>query len=66
MQNLADSIQGFEITVTPSRPDLLQFIADTTIDTCFECLDSACLTLDTTVCTLEVVPSSIVGSLVRK
>ncbi|MEW5702349.1 MAG: hypothetical protein AB1792_08990 [Candidatus Zixiibacteriota bacterium] len=66
LQNRTDSIQGFQISVTLSRPDLMAFIADTVIDTCIICLDSACTALDTIYpCTTVVVPSSVQGSIIE-
>ncbi len=65
MQNLADSIQGFTISVTLSRPDLMSFQSHTTIDTCYPCLDSACTHIDTVLCTLEVVPSTVQNTLIQ-
>jgi len=66
LQNLTDSIAGFQISVTLSRPDLMEFIADTLIDTCIVCVDSACTVLDTVFpCTTVVVPSSVQGTLIQ-
>jgi hypothetical protein len=65
MQNLGEPIGGFQISITLSRPDLMQFTSDTTIDTCYTCIDSACTMLDTSLCTLEVVPSETMGTMVE-
>lgn len=65
LQNLSDSIQGFTISITLSRPDLMEFISQTTIDTCYPCLDSACTQLDTVQCTIEVVPSTVQNTLIQ-
>lgn len=65
LQNLSDSIQGFTISITLSRPDLMQFVSHTTIDTCYPCLDSACTELDTVQCTIEVVPSTVQNTLIQ-
>ena len=65
LQNLSDSIQGFAISITLSRPDLMQFVSQTTIDTCYPCLDSACTMLDTVQCTIEVVPSTVQNTLIQ-
>ena len=63
LQNLADSISAYQVSITLSRPDLMEFKADTTIDTCYTCVDSACTIIDTSLCTLELVPSSVDGAL---
>jgi hypothetical protein len=65
LQNLSDSIQGFTISITLSRPDLMQFVSQTTIDTCYPCLDSACTVLDTVQCTIEVVPVTVQNTLIQ-
>lgn len=65
LQNLSDSIQGFTVSITLSRPDLMQFVSQTTIDTCYPCLDSACTELDTVQCTIEVVPSTVQNTLIQ-
>lgn len=66
LQNYSDSIQGFTISITLSRPDLMLFVSDTIIDTCFPCLDSACTVYDTVQCTVEVVPSTVQNTLVQQ
>ncbi|HUU44585.1 MAG TPA: hypothetical protein VM118_02530 [Acidobacteriota bacterium] len=63
LQNLSDSISAYQVSITLSRPDLMEFTADTTIDTCYTCIDSACTIIDTSLCTLELVPSSVQGTL---
>ena len=65
LQNFSDSIQGFTVSITLSRPDLMQFVSQTTIDTCYPCLDSLCTALDTVQCTIEVVPSTVQNTLIQ-
>lgn len=65
LQNLSDSIQGFTVSITLSNPDLMAFVSETIIDTCFYCLDSACTMLDTVQCTIEVVPSTTQNTLIE-
>jgi len=65
LQNLRDSIAGFMMSITLSRPDLMAFVADTTIDTCYNCIDSACTHIDTVQCTIVIVPSTTTGTLVH-
>ncbi len=66
LQNYSDSIQGFTISITLSRPDLMLFVSDTIIDTCYPCLDSACTVYDTAQCTVEVVPSTVQNTLIQQ
>lgn len=66
LQNYADSIQGFTISITLSRPDLMLFVSDTIIDTCYPCLDSACTVYDTVQCTVAVVPSTVQNTLIQQ
>lgn len=65
LQNLSDSIQGFTISITLSRPDLMEFVAQTIIDTCYTCIDSACTQYATAPCTVEVVPSTVQNTLLQ-
>ncbi|HWO56650.1 MAG TPA: hypothetical protein VNN55_03690 [bacterium] len=65
LQNLSDSIQGFTVSITLSNPDLMAFVSQTVIDTCYPCLDSACTQLDTVQCTIEVVPSTTQNTLIQ-
>ena len=65
LQNLSDSIQGFTVSITLSRPDLMQFISQTIIDTCYPCIDSACTQYDTALCTIDVVPSTVQNTLIQ-
>jgi len=66
LQNYSDSIQGFTISITLSRPDLMAFVSQTIIDTCYPCLDSACTVFDTAQCTIEVVPSTVQNTLIQQ
>jgi hypothetical protein len=63
LQNMGDSIQGFQLSLTLSRPDIMEFKADTMIQTCYKCADEACTTVVAYPCTVAVVPSSSVGTL---
>jgi len=63
IQNMEDSIQGFQLSLTLSRPDIMEFRADTTIQTCYKCANAACTTVVAYPCTVAVVPSSTVGTL---
>ncbi|MBD3299015.1 MAG: hypothetical protein GF341_10195, partial [candidate division Zixibacteria bacterium] len=63
IENLSDSIEAFQMGITLSRPDLMFFDADTTVDTCYECADSACTSLVSYPCTVEVVPIDEQGTL---
>jgi hypothetical protein len=65
LQNYSDSIQGFTISITLSRPDLMEFVAQTVIDTCYPCIDSACTQYDTALCTIDVVPSTVQNTLIQ-
>ncbi|MBI3871884.1 MAG: hypothetical protein HY304_02270 [candidate division Zixibacteria bacterium] len=62
LQNLTDSIAGFQISITLSRPDLMVF--DTTVETTVTCLNPpTCTQLDTNIET--VVPSTVQGTLIQ-
>jgi hypothetical protein len=63
IQNMGDSIQGFQLSLTLSRPDIMEFRADTTVQTCYRCSNTACTTVVAYPCTVAVVPSSTVGTL---
>jgi hypothetical protein len=64
LQNLADSISAYQISITLSRPDLMEFKPDTTIDTTYPCLNPPdCTELDTIIDTSEIVPYTIDGTL---
>lgn len=64
VQNLTDSIAGYQMSITLSRPDLMTFSADTVIDSnCIICLDSLCLVADTVICTVMTVPTDVAGTL---
>jgi hypothetical protein len=63
MQNLGDSIRAFQIGLTLDRPDIMEFNADTAIQTCYECSDSACTSVVAYPCTVEVVPATAEGTL---
>jgi hypothetical protein len=65
LQNLSDSIQGFTVSITLSRPDLMEFVSQTIIDTCYPCIDSACTQYDTALCTVDVVPSTVQNTLIQ-
>lgn len=63
LQNMGDSIAGFQLSLTLSRPDIMEFRADTMIQTCYKCSNAACTTVVAYPCTVAVVPSSSVGTL---
>jgi hypothetical protein len=63
MQNLGDSIRAFQIGLTLDRPDIMEFIADTVEQTCYECSDSACTSVVAFPCTVAVVPATAEGTL---
>jgi hypothetical protein len=63
IQNLGDSIRAFQLGLTLDRPDIMSFNADTVIQTCYECSDSACTAVVAYPCTVEVVPVTPVGTL---
>jgi hypothetical protein len=65
LNNFADSIQGFTISVTLSQLGLMAFEADTVLDTCYPCLDELCEQLDTVLCTVHVVPSTVQNTLIQ-
>ncbi|GAB4315580.1 MAG: hypothetical protein Kow0074_03240 [Candidatus Zixiibacteriota bacterium] len=65
IQNLSDSIAGFQMGITLSRPDLMFFDSDTTVDTCYQCADSACTSLVEFPCTVEVIPIDAEGTLTQ-
>ena len=63
IQNLQDSISGFTISLTLSRPDIMEFVSSRTIQTCYKCSNPACTSVVAYPCTVDVVPKSTVGTL---
>ncbi|MBI5868554.1 MAG: hypothetical protein HZB43_09740 [candidate division Zixibacteria bacterium] len=63
LQNMGDSIAGFQLSLTLSRPDIMEFTADTMVQTCYKCSNAACTSVVAYPCTVAVVPSSSVGTL---
>lgn len=65
IENLGDSIQAFQMGITLDRPDIMHFVSDTVIQTCYECADSACTNVVAYPCTVAVVPVIAQGSLTQ-
>jgi len=65
IENLGDSIRAFQLGLTLDRPDIMSFQAYTSIQTCYECGNSACTTVVAYPCTVEVVPVTAQGTLVQ-
>jgi len=67
LDNLTDSVQGFQLSITLSRPDLMVYESDTVATTCYECANPpVCDEIIEEACTLAVVPSTTQGTLVQQ
>jgi hypothetical protein len=66
INNLEDSIRAFQMGVTLNRPDIMEFIPDLVIDTCYDCADDACTSYVAYPCTLAAVPIDAEGTLTEK
>ncbi len=63
IQNLQDSIAGFQMMMSLSRPDIMEFISYTQVQTCYRCADSACTSVVAYPCTVSIVPMTTEGTL---
>jgi hypothetical protein len=63
IDQLADSVSGFQLSLTLSRPDIMEFRIDTAIQTCYRCADQTCTSVVAYPCTVSIAPIDVSGTL---